>query len=541
MASSLKLWWHPPAVDYTPLSLNPDSYHTRRLLLWAPRMMWKVDFHCPRCGLKESLRSKGLYNRIRLVLDVKSHYYMAGEYMDCRACSGTFISWDHRILSQLADGVQARFPVVLTRKYACDRAVIALLRRRSLGNSPSALQSTLHELHSEEWLRSHLDYLTNCQRHKKGLSSLNLAIPDYQQPAPPLSFPKPQWFLAAYVRDVWSRMNKLLAAATSIYSSILKIDSTKKICKKLRGADAGTAAWTTNVGNERGEILQSVLTASESFESLKMLADGLVQRYSEAQQPPPTVLYTDRDCCSSRFSELFGAWPNLSVRLDVWHFMRRMAMGCTTESHPLYATFMANLSNAIFVWDEADYERLLLAKKGELQSAGVPTPSDSAVRKAITREELARHCKRKTRGVEETKQLMEELLLSLSSATDTLGVPLLKLEMRDIWQEQQKHVACLQDPSGVTLYTVTGHVQKGGVTLPLVRCARGSRSLESFHSHLVKFVPGSSANAVNFQAYLIEGITRWNASRAQAALSTTPTTLSLKTFDARLQSKVCTM
>ena len=60
-------------------------------------------------------------------------------------------------------------------------------------------------------------------------------------------------------------------------------------------------------------------------------------------------------------------------------------MGCTTEAHPLYATFMANLSNAIFVWDEADYERLLLAKKGELQSAGVSNPSDSAVRKAVTR------------------------------------------------------------------------------------------------------------------------------------------------------------
>ena len=76
--------------------------------------------------------------------------------------------------------------------------------------------------------------------------------------------------------------------------------------------------------------------------------------------------------------------------------------------------------------------------------------------------------------------------------------------------------------------------------LPLLRCARGSTSLESFHSHIVKFIPGTSANAVNFQAYLIKGITRWNASRAQAALSTIPT-LPLKTFYVRLQSKVGTM
>ena len=55
-------------------------------------------------------------------------------------------------------------------------------------------------------------------------------------------------------------MDDLLAAATSTHGSILKIDSTKKICNKLQGADANTASWATNVGNERGEVLMSVLT-----------------------------------------------------------------------------------------------------------------------------------------------------------------------------------------------------------------------------------------------------------------------------------------
>ena len=199
---------------------------------------------------------------------------------------------------------------------------------------------------------------------------------------------------------------------------------------------------------------------------------------------------------------------------------------------------MANISNAIFVRDETDYDRLILAKKGELQSTGMTNPSDSAAKKAITREELARHCRRRTRGVEETRRLIEELLPSLSSATDTLGVPLLKEEMGEIWKEQRKHISCLQDPPGITLYTITGQLQKGGVTLPALRRARGSTSRESFHSHLVRFVPGTSANAVNFQAYLLEGITRWNTSRAQAALTSTPT-LQLKTFHTRLQAKVC--
>ena len=81
LVTTLKLWWNPPPVDYLATPPHPDTYHCRRLLLWAPRMMWKVNFHCPHCGVKESLRSKGLYNRVRLVVDMKGMYYLAGEYM----------------------------------------------------------------------------------------------------------------------------------------------------------------------------------------------------------------------------------------------------------------------------------------------------------------------------------------------------------------------------------------------------------------------------------------------------------------------------
>ena len=81
--------------------------------------------------------------------DLKVYYYVAAEYMECRFCFGTFITWDLRMLDQLASGVRARFPVLMTRKYACDPSVIALLRSRTLGNNPTALRNTLHEIHSE--------------------------------------------------------------------------------------------------------------------------------------------------------------------------------------------------------------------------------------------------------------------------------------------------------------------------------------------------------------------------------------------------------
>ena len=53
--------------------------------------------------------------------------------------------------------------------------------------------------------------------------------------------------------------------------------------------------WATNVGNEHGQVLMSVLTGGEGF-GLKKLTEGLIRRYHDAVVPAPLVLYTDRDC-----------------------------------------------------------------------------------------------------------------------------------------------------------------------------------------------------------------------------------------------------
>ena len=40
-------------------------------------------------------------------------------------------------------------------------------------------------------------------------------------------------------------------------------------------------------------------------------------------------------------------------------------------------------------------------------------------------------------------------------------------QMVTIWNEEKKHIKCIQDPPGVALYTVTGCIKKGGVQLPV--------------------------------------------------------------------------
>ncbi|XP_059188503.1 uncharacterized protein LOC131971202 [Centropristis striata] len=89
--------------------------------------------------------------------------------------------------------------------------------------------------------------------------------------------------------------------------------------------------------------------------------------------------------------------------------------------------------------------------------------------------------------------------------------------MAEIWKAQQKHIPCLQDPPGFQLYTQTGTLKKGGHVLPTYRCARGSTSLENFHLHMNRFIPGTLASDTFFQAYLVDGLARWNEDRTMTA------------------------
>lgn len=71
---------------------------------------------------------------------------------------------------------------------------------------------------------------------------------------------------------------------------------------------------------------------------------GVTERYRQAAVPPPVLLYLDYGCCmsegaTSKLETRFGEWQDLHIRLVIWHFMRRLAVGCT-DSHPLYPTFM---------------------------------------------------------------------------------------------------------------------------------------------------------------------------------------------------------
>nr|XP_055076379.1 uncharacterized protein LOC129455635 [Misgurnus anguillicaudatus] len=324
LVSQLKLWWYPPQVPliHTQPPASPDLFFCRPLFLWMPLKIWRFPLVCvrPDCD-KHKLTAAGLYRTVRKVLDIDGWYDLATEY-------------------------------------SCDNRVLRMMRERTQGNSVTQMYKKLMEQHSEAWTQRVLQYLTACEPFTR---SFLVQPPVFAEPPSLPALPKPKWLLAVYARDVLGRLHEVKAKITSVLGCVLKMDSTKKVTKKLAGAAAGTAAWCTNVGNEHGQVLVSVLTAAEGH-GLHPMAAGLMKRYREAGEAAPKVMYVDRDCCSlhgkSQVKVMFSDWDELEVRLDIWHFMRRFPAGVTTEAHPLYGTFMARLSMCIFQWDSDDVAAL---------------------------------------------------------------------------------------------------------------------------------------------------------------------------------------
>ena len=224
-----KLFWRPPPK---PASHNQPPrmhrYFARPLLLWFPRKFLKAQLVCPdeRCR-KNELTSAGLYPRTRSILTIKWCYNLAAEYLECSLCKKKYISWSDCIIRQLDVSHQDCFPALLTYRYGCDRKVVAFMRFRGVGNSPTHLQTVLANSHCERWMRDCSMYLTDCFSYKK----CSVVGDSYSIKKPPeqMDVPSVKWLLSVHAKDVVKRLPQLKASITSTYGTILKIDSTKKV------------------------------------------------------------------------------------------------------------------------------------------------------------------------------------------------------------------------------------------------------------------------------------------------------------------------
>lgn len=201
----------------------------------------------------------------------------------------------------------------------------------------------------------------------------------------------------------------------------------------------------------------------------------------------------------------------ISIKLDLFHCMRRFSRECTSEHHPLYSTFCKFLSAAFCVVDQSDLQRLRQA----YVFCGIDPPHP-------TKQHIREHCRNKIPGPAELVERVESVLQRFHSERDPDGVPLFKPSMLKVWRIQRVHIlrGCLSDPEvgeGV-LYRHGGtiqlnHVKGEKAAVPVWIPVRGTSQQEGFHFHQARWVTGTQVSTELFQAQGVMGIARWNFQR----------------------------
>ncbi|XP_062393947.1 uncharacterized protein LOC134082321 [Sardina pilchardus] len=542
-----RMWFFPPETPGVVGGRVPsaDGFFKSRVFFWRPVGVWRYGLRCPRpeCPARDKtnvfLYRCGYSKTVRQICDVGGWYSMLTEVLACNACRkaakdseehaiGRFLSWEEGVLRQLTPAHRAVFPAVLTLRRGVDKAVIRLLRDRTEGNTMTKVWRQVMEGHCEEYLQRKDLYTTLLTQYTQPGTITSLLTPQFQRPPQRRELPSPKLLRKAFLIAEAENIEDYRTQIMSTFGKVLKYDSTKKICKKLSGDGKGTAEWCTNVANERGQILISVLTCEESLDKMRPMAEGLMARYERAGEAPPELLYVDRGCCRvlgvSSVEQLFSGWAEagMLVRLDVFHWIHRFDAALRTDHHPKYALFKSALSAAVFAYNKDDMALLLHAIRAGHTTRYASLTDGELMETHVTKRDLSHYVRRITVGAQETFARVQSAIdiLKGGAGMDENQVHLFKdaAAVDHVWANQQKHLECIQDPPGRNMYTVKRYVIRNGVRLPHYTTVRGSNSLEGFHSFLPRMIPGPHCAAVPFQVYLLAGIARWNSDRESASV-----------------------
>ncbi|XP_038071853.1 uncharacterized protein LOC119740580 [Patiria miniata] len=553
-----RMWFHPPecpglAQGSIPA---PEHFFHARVFFWRPLGVWQYSIRCPRLncpGREDSnifLYRSGYHSKVRQICDISGWYSMLTEVLSCGPCNkaasksgdkrvkwGRFLAWDMDIIKQLSEAHQAFFPAVLTARRGVDKNVVQLLRDRTEGNTMSKVWRQIQENHCEDYLNRKDMYTTLLYTLAKPGGIVSALGHQFKRPPERHELPSPRLLRHAFLLEEANHVQDYRTQVLSIFGRVLKFDSTKKyacfllfrqICKKLSGASRGTAEWFTSVGNEKNQIVTFVLTCEESTDKLTPMAEGLMTRYEKAGQPPPEVMYVDRGCCrghgATAVETLFHTWVDsgMVIRLDAWHWMHRFHCAVRTDSHPKYALFKSALSGAVFAYNRQDLDLLIQAVRDGSPAKYSSLSDEEVVHFHITHDVMKHYVRRITLGVQEGFRRVSDTIEALKgdAGLDENGISLFKSPeaIDEVWAAQQKHLECLQDPPEMSMYSVAKLAVKNGVQLPYYACVRGNNSLEGFHVHLPKMIPGPHCDPRPFQVYLLSGIARWNADREASAV-----------------------
>ncbi|XP_016430772.1 uncharacterized protein LOC107757724 [Sinocyclocheilus rhinocerous] len=446
LGNALSLCRLPPQPELidTVLALpSRNFFQLHPFFIWKPesdvmvRLRNNYILPCLHGCPKPDIVSAGV-GRPRVIVGTSGQYYIFASRLRCRMCKRIWFADSPQWTGKLPKRFTSILPAFLTYKKAICKSVLHELRRT--GKSPSDMANQVNELMHLKYEQAHLAYLHSIQNiwdaeaGVYGQMTLGHLVRKDDMP---------QSFGAYEDADGWCGVS-----VSAHYLTDCLIDEYRRqepaITKLLQGT-FGQVLRSDHTRKVARKLVRFVILISSSYLFRDCCAPFRIPELHHGEHLDWDAWSTTQsiiaeatagpleNTCASRTQYN----PNIVVKLDLFHCMRRFTRECTSEHHPLYSTFCQLLSTAFSVVDQEDLQKL----KDAYQFCGIQPPNP-------TKQHIREHCRTKIPQPTELVDRVEKVLRHFHLTTDPNNLPLFKPSMLKTWRIQRVHIlrGCLSDP-----------------------------------------------------------------------------------------------
>ena len=361
----------PPSLGYRDgdgnagsLSNSATVHFLPKILIWCPLSKNSVELSCPDHPT-EALKISYWHGSVkewrqpRLLYDIFGNCLLVGRSYICpRACR--FLSYDQRIISQIADSIPV--PFLLLHRCGFLKDVIEYCNIQvGQGLTFSEISRGMTELNLVDYCNRYSRYMAMCvstdlcESDSYRFSSPHLVDKDSDY----IRAPSHDLLSTCFLYDFKQKRRFYEVAMEQLTASILCVDHTFKISRNI-GMSRGNA-WVNQynslfVGlNENGEVITWRFTPSEKFAEIDDLLCDLRDRL-QRQGKALTCAYLDI-CCrwKSKMESVFG--PGLNIKLDVFHAVKRVTSAIPKINNKCRQDMINDFSLVFRCKDDLDRQR----------------------------------------------------------------------------------------------------------------------------------------------------------------------------------------
>jgi len=469
------------------------------VFVWAPqKLLPESSIRCPHC---DRCATKVRWCRARVLHRLDGQCLYLATRHTCDKCPAnlhrrdvSFQADSPDVIASLPDSLRQLWTFKDTGRTLVDVELVNFCCSMATRSSWATAASIVHEMKATRWMReSTLRYLKLCD-------VLSLTPSETPKEVPAAYELSKEWVRDLCIKEFHHKAPETLQQIVAERGDdILVLDWTKDAASRCGGN------WMFNAMSGARKILASVITNSSGPHEVEPVVRSLKCRGVE-----PKVVYVDDECCGAWRPLLQNLWPEVVIRLDGYHAIRRLTGTTTSTQHPWHGTFCAQLSKALYTYDAGELRRLQEARTKAGES------------KALPKETKSKYVPRVIADAERIEKAIGFVIESFANRShDEMG-PLLTPQTQAAWENLRVHVrgGCLCDPPGTKMHMVDEQksVTIGGEIFKPIKTLRGASALEGFHAHQKQWLGMFAHHSTEAGLALIrEGTLRWNRQRSNEA------------------------